>query len=288
MATISLTQYQERFGRVRSAFFAKNNYGEIDVDDVIVDPAQEPREFNEEDLLALGNSIKERGQFDPIRVYWSGKHARWVIIHGERRWRAIQAVGMFRVTCIFIDDEPTENEKISVKLIDQLLREDMPPISVAKAFRRLMEINNWSLSELARKLHIGKANASRILSLLKLPEEVQESVEQGKLAPTTAYEITKAPERDQVQIARQVIADNLTREETTEQIAPEKKIQKPNPKPSRAARRAMRTSNGLTVTVTARRRMNDEQVLEALQEMMDAIRAGKKSNVADRNQQGAA
>jgi ParB family transcriptional regulator, chromosome partitioning protein len=277
MATISLTQYQERFGRVRSAFFAKNNFGEIDVDDVIVDPDQEPREFNEEDMLALGNSIKERGQLVPIRVFWSGKHARWVIIHGERRWRAIQAVGLFRVTCIFLDDEPTENEKISVKLVDQLLREDMPPISVAKAFRRLMELNQWSLSELARKLHIGKANASRVLALLKLPEEIQESIEQGKIAPTTAYEITKAPEHDRVDIARQVVAGNLTRQETTEQIAPEKKTLKTNPKPSRGARRAMRTSNGLTVTVTARRRINDDQVLDALQEMMDAIRAGKRA-----------
>jgi ParB family chromosome partitioning protein len=279
MAKLSLREYQDQFGKLRSAFHQLNNFGEIDIDDVIADPNGEPREFDQDDLISLGQDIKERGQLAPIRVYWCSKRARWVIIHGERRWRAIQAVGLFRVLCIFLDDEPTENEKISARLVDQLLREDVPPITIAKSFRRLMDINAWSMSELARKLHIGKATASRMLSLLSLPEEIQDAVESGELPPTTAYEITKAPEANQRQLGKQAIEQGMTREETTLSVAQHDQGEpKREAKPQRkgGAKRAIRASNGLTVTVTNKKRFTDEQAIEALREMIDAIQVGKR------------
>jgi ParB family chromosome partitioning protein len=269
---VTLSQYQQKFDRLRSAYHELRGYGSIDPEDVIPDPERERPEYSPEALDALGEDIKVRGQIMPIRVYWSGKHGRWVIVHGERRWQAIRTKDLYRINCIFLDGEPSEEERITDRLVDDLLREDMPPISVAKSFRKLMDLNSWTAADLSRKLHVSKGTVSRSLALLELPSEIQDSVESGKLAASTAYQISKAPDQEQAPLARQAIAQKLTRDETSSQVPTKRKAKVGGS----GAKRSIRASNGLSVSITHKRRFTDEQAVEALQEMIDVIRAGKK------------
>lgn len=276
ISMMTLSEYQGKFGRVRSAFTEAKGYGYIDPGDVMPDPEREERAYSDDELRSLGEDMKARGQIDPITVYWSSKYARWIIIKGVRRWKAINAVGMIRVYCLFRDDEPTENEKISIQLVEELLREDMKPVEIARAFRQLMDINTWNATELAAKLHIHKGVVSRSLALLRLPDDVQEAVDDGQLPATAAYEISKAPAADQATLAKTAINDAMNRDEVITESRKSSPPQKRS-KPATTTRRAMRTSNGATVTITHKRRLSDDQLIESLQEMIDAVRASKQA-----------
>ena len=84
------------------------NIGKLDIDKVIPDPEQPRVEFSEDAIERLANSIKERGQLSPIRVRWSDDLDKWVIISGERRWRATKKADLPTIDCCFNDGELDE------------------------------------------------------------------------------------------------------------------------------------------------------------------------------------
>ena len=78
------------------------NAARIQIDQVIPDPSQPRTEFSPAAIERLANSIQDQGQLAPIRVRWSAEHSKWVIVCGERRWRAVQAAGLETIDCQFI------------------------------------------------------------------------------------------------------------------------------------------------------------------------------------------
>src|SRR5262245_61900264 len=80
-------------------------FGKVEVARVIPDPKQPRVEFSEDALERLAQSIREKGQLSPIRVRWSDDHQKWIIICGERRWRAAQRAGLPEIECYFHDNE---------------------------------------------------------------------------------------------------------------------------------------------------------------------------------------
>ena len=95
------------------------------------------------------------------------------------------------------------------------MREDLRPIEQARAFKALMDKNGWSGNQAAKTLGIAQPTVVRALALLELPEPVQDQVEQGTLAPATAYEIGKVEDPEsQQEIADRVVSEHLSRSET--------------------------------------------------------------------------
>ena len=94
---------------------------------IIPDPDQPRKTFEEESLEHLARSLKTTGQLQPIRVRWSKPHGKWVIISGERRYRAALRAGFKSIACQFVDQELTETEVRQQSLIENLLREDFGP-----------------------------------------------------------------------------------------------------------------------------------------------------------------
>jgi ParB family chromosome partitioning protein len=191
---------------------------EIPVEKIDCDPDQPRDEFGEEALARLAESLKARGQLQPIRVRWDEGRGVYVILCGERRWRAARMAGLATLSCVVVEGPLSPSELLAIQLIENCLREDLRPIEQARAFQALMERNGWSARQVARELAIDHSGVARALALLTLPENVQGDVEAGRIAPRTAYELSKVEDpAEQAALAQEAAAGRLKRDELAEQ-----------------------------------------------------------------------
>ena len=178
------------------------NVSQISIDRIDRDSAQPREEFDPGGLERLARSLQQRGLLQPIRVHWDAAQERYVIICGERRWRAAKIAGFESLACVIVEGDLTIQERLGIQLVENALREDLKPIEQAKAYKSLMEAQEWSVRQLAAELSIHHGQVVRALSLLDLPKAIQEQVEQGTLAPATAYEISKVRDEHVQQVGR--------------------------------------------------------------------------------------
>lgn len=192
---------------------------EVPVDKIRADADQPREEFDAGALDRLAESLKARGQLQPIRVRWDEGRGAYVVLCGERRWRAAARAGIRTMTCVIQEGAIDPGELLALQLVENLIREDLKPIEQAKAFRELMGRNGWSVRQLARELAIDHTGVVRALALLDLPPSVQRQVESGALPPATAYEVSKvADPGEQADLAARVVAGGLSRAETVEAV----------------------------------------------------------------------
>ena len=185
----------------------------IEVARIVRDPNQPREEFDEESLDRLAKSLSTRGQLQPVRVRWDEEQGAYVMIAGERRWLAAQRAGLATVAATIQEGELSRRDLLAIQLVENCLRDDLRPIEQAHAFRDLMDENEWTTRQLAEELSIAQTTISQAVALLKLPESLQEQVEQGVLAPATAYEVTKIDDpAEQVAVAEQVVAGKMNRD----------------------------------------------------------------------------
>jgi ParB family chromosome partitioning protein len=243
----------------------------VDVGQVIPDPDRPRAEFPEEGLERLAASIRERGQLAPIRVRWSGQLGKWVIIAGERRWRATRRAGLPTIDCVFVEGELSKGELLAQQLIENLLREDLRAVEEAKAFRQLLTLNAWTGKQVADALRVPASKVTRSLALLDLPDDLQERVEAGNLAARSAYEIAKLQSDDsRRELARTVQAQGLTTEDARRAVRFRQGRTAPN---RRSTRERFSTPGRLTVTVSARRPFTDAEPEAALTHALGIIPA---------------
>lgn len=223
----------------------------IAVDRIVRDPDQPREEFDEEALQRLANSLRTRGQLQPIRVRWDEGRGAYVILVGERRWRAAQQAGLAELSCIVVDGELPADERLMIQLVENALREDLRPVEQARAYKALMEAREWSGNQLAKELHIAQSSVVRTLALLELPAPVQAQVEQGVLAATVAAELTKLPEPAmQAEVAQAIVDQGLTRSEVAEVV---KAVRARRPAQTRPDPVEVDLGDGITVVVRYRK-----------------------------------
>jgi ParB family transcriptional regulator, chromosome partitioning protein len=192
---------------------------EIPVDRIDRDPEQPRQEFDAESLARLAESLRTRGQLQPIRVRWDEGRGVYVIVCGERRWRAARLAGLPTLSCVIMERPGGPGELLALQLIENALREDLSAMEQARAYRALIDRNGWSARQLAAELAVNPATVTRALALLELPSTIQDQVEQGTLAPGTAYEVGKIEGSDaQVAVAARVVDQGLTRAEAAEVV----------------------------------------------------------------------
>ena len=226
----------------------------IAVERIMADPSQPRTEFPDDELNRLAASLKTRGQLQPIRVRWSNSHDKYIILAGERRWRAAKLAKIAVMECVVENRDLTPEEVLQDQVVENCLREDLRPIEQARAFRRLMDAKGWSLRQIGQELHLAHATVVKALALLELPEAVQELVEQGTVKPATAYEIGKAETREQqIALAERVVNEGLTRDQVTSAVK-EKKERKAAPAappaPAKPSREEIVLPDGSRVVVT--------------------------------------
>ena len=251
----------------------------IELDRIIPDPDQPRKEFEPEALESLAASLKERGQLQPIRVRWSTEAGRWVIVSGERRWRAATMAGLATISCIEAKGEMSPGDILEDQLVENCIREDLKPIEQARAFRALLDIRGCSARQLAESLRISHQAVGRALSLLTLPAELQRQVDAGIVPASAASEVAKVKDDSaRREIADKIAAGELTRDETVQAVrqattkpTPARSTGKgrggPKGKPKLPTERTMKTSVGLKVTVEGRKGIEPAAMVAALREV---------------------
>jgi ParB family transcriptional regulator, chromosome partitioning protein len=246
------------------------NVGKLAISQIVPDPEQPRVEFKDEALERLALSIREKGQLSPIRVRWSDELEKWIIISGERRWRATQRAGLVEIDCCFDEGDLPPSEILAQQLIENCLREDLQPIEEAEAFASLMKFNSWTGKQVAEALRVHPTRVSRALALLKLPEEIQEQVTAGLISSRSAYEISKLPSAE-TQAA--LAAKAATGELSSNQAASAVRQRKGKPKP--APRTVIQTffgENGWKVLVTGPTKGTYFEIEEVLSQALEEVR----------------
>ena len=195
------------------------NYGSVPIEQVVPDPSQPRTEFNEDSLQELSASFANKGQLQPIRVRWSEGEGAWIIIAGERRWRAAQIAGLATIDCYFHEGELSSSEILEEQIIENLQRRALQPMEEARSFDSLIKMNNWKKKQVASALGIHPAKVSRALKLLKLPADIQVKIESGELPARTAYEISKLDDESQQRtMLSDVSKEGLTNQEARNRV----------------------------------------------------------------------
>ncbi|MCA9040006.1 MAG: ParB/RepB/Spo0J family partition protein [Planctomycetaceae bacterium] len=249
-------------------------HGLVEIDRVIPDPQQPRTEFDEHELKRLANSIREKGLLQPIRVRWDAEREKWIVIMGERRYRATKLAGLSQISCCFVDDELTSSELLEQQLIENLLREDLKPLEEAKAYSTLMEMNGWNGKQVAGALHVSPSKVSRALSLLDLPTEVRSKIEQGSLTPTSAYELTKLNNEE---IQKELsTTNNLTQKQVVQIVRQRRRHSRSS---LRGTSLKFPTSSGMSISVQGSKKFTYHEIREALEEVLEEVELRIQNNV---------
>ncbi len=199
---------------------AKNSILEVKINEVEPNSEQPRKVFDQERLEALSESIKEHGVVQPIIVRSEG--SRYIIIAGERRWRASKLAGLKTIPVIVKDI--TSREVMEIALIENLQREDLNPIEEAEAYHKLIEEYGLTQEEVSKVVGKSRAAIANSVRLLNLATEIKEMLSDGRLTSGHARTlITVSDAMRQKEIARQIIEKNLNVRETEKLAAMEEK-----------------------------------------------------------------
>ena len=169
-----------------------NQMAQIAINDIIPNPTQPRSQFDDEALQELANSIKQLGVIQPITVKKQGD--KYIIISGERRWRASQMVGLEELPA-YIKDVDDENLH-AMALVENIQRQDLNAIEIALGMQRLIEECNLTQEAMAEKVGKKRSTVSNYMRLLSLPSEVQLALKEGIITMGHAKAIAGiAPER---------------------------------------------------------------------------------------------
>lgn len=241
--------------------------GEIKIKITKIEPNRDqPRkQFDEDSLLELSESIKQYGVLQPLVV--SDKKDYYEIIAGERRWRAAKMAGLKEVPVII--KELNEQEIVEISLIENIQREDLNPIEEALAFKRLLEEFHLKQDEVAERVSKSRTAVTNVMRLLKLEKEVQQMLIDEMITAGHARALLAITDREmQIRIANEIFDEKLSVRETEKLVKAvlspkkEKKIPK-NPAEDAIYESLEEKMKGIIGTkVRINRRKNDKGKIE--------------------------
>ena len=171
---------------------------------VHADPCQPRKHFDEAEIALLAGSIAANGLLQPITV--RPTNDGWVVVAGERRLRAHQALGADTVNAIVRSDVESGADITRLQLLENAARVDLGPVEEARAFKAALQDGNEELTDLAKAVGKKPAHIRQALAMLDAPGEVLELVECGQVHPRVAAEIARLPREDQMQAFKKVCA----------------------------------------------------------------------------------
>lgn len=186
---------------------------------------QPRKDFDKEKIDILAESIKEHGLIQPI-VVMESKPGRYIIVAGERRWRAAKQAGLREVPVVIRDY--TEEEAAEIALIENLQREDLNPVEEALGYKALMDEFKMTQEEVSRKIGKSRSAIANTIRLLALEEKILDYLKYGEITEGHARAILTLPEGEmRNELTERIIAEDLNVRQT-EAIA--KLMQKRNEK----------------------------------------------------------
>jgi len=231
-----------------------NGTDQLSIDKLVPNPGQPRKNFDETELQELAESIKTYGIIQPVIAANAGD-GTYIIIAGERRTRAARLAGLETVPVIIRDY--TDQKRLEISLVENIQRTDLNPIEEAAAYKNLMDFSNLSQDELAQRMGKNRSTVANALRLLKLPIEIQKSVEEGKVSSGHARALlsvtnTKAREK----LFRELLASDVSVREA------EKRAAELNANESEGKEKTGQTSAGNTKTGKGKKRAPEIDAME--------------------------
>lgn len=151
---------------------------EIEVDKIKPNPYQPRKEFKEESIIELANSIKRYGLLQPVILIKDKDE--YILVAGERRLRAVKRLNNKKIKAIIVDY--SLNDLREYALIENIQREDLNPIEIATSLKNLIEEHNYTHEELANIISKSRSYVTNLLRILNLPDFVQNKIKENKLS----------------------------------------------------------------------------------------------------------
>lgn len=152
---------------------------EVEISQLKANPYQPRKEFDDEALKELSESIKEDGVIEPI-IITECADGGYYIVGGERRTRAAKLAGLTKIPACVKKYSP--EKMLEVALIENIQRENLNPLEEALAYQKLMEMSNLSQEEVSKRVGKNRSTVANSLRLLKLPEDMQRSLSEGAIS----------------------------------------------------------------------------------------------------------
>jgi ParB family chromosome partitioning protein len=204
---------------------------EVEIARIRPNPSQPRAYFDEEALDELADSIRERGVLQPILLRPNGED--YLIIAGERRWRAAQRARLHSIPAIVREiDESTTAE---LALIENIQRQDLNALEEAEGYRQLIARHGHTQDDIGRIVHKSRSHVANLLRLLDLPEFVKQSLLQGDISMGHARAVATAD--DPEGLTREIVAKGLSVRQTEERARREKTRPGPGADTGRASTR---------------------------------------------------
>lgn len=188
---------------------------EIDLVDIIPNPEQPRKMFDEAALAELSESIRQMGVIQPVTVR-KNNDGKYIIISGERRWRASRMAGLERIPAYI--REVDDDELHAMALVENIQREDLNSIEIALGMQRLVDECRMTQDRLAEKMGMKRSSVSNYLRLLKLPEEIQLALKSGVLSMGHAKALAGAPAEKQVALLEKCLEGAWSVRQTEEAV----------------------------------------------------------------------
>jgi ParB family chromosome partitioning protein len=182
---------------------------ELDVALVDPNPFQPRLVFSEESFEELKNSIKEKGIIQPILVRPSND-GRYQVVAGERRLRATVELGI-KVIPAYVKEITSDEEMLEIAIIENVQREQLNPIDLAKGYQQLIDECGLTQEEVAKKIGKDRTTVTNIIRCLKLPEKIQESLRRGEIREGHARALLRISDAQlQEKIWRRSVKESLS------------------------------------------------------------------------------
>lgn len=189
---------------------------DIPIGDIRPNPAQPRREFNEEALEELADSIRRYGIIQPVTVRYIGQR-RFELISGERRLRASKLAGKQEIPAYI--READDEQLIAFALIENIQREELNPLEIAMGYQRLMDECSYTQMEVAERVGKNRTTVTNTLRLLQLPDFIQAALRDEEITGGHARSLINVKsESDQMKLLRKIISGELSVRQTEELV----------------------------------------------------------------------
>lgn len=203
---------------------------ELNIEDIIADPEQPRRHFDEKALNDLANSIKIHGVLQPIVVVKNGN--KYIIVAGERRYRASKLAKLDKIPAIIRD--LSDQNRLELSLIENLQRADLNILETATAYLKLRQQFNMTAEQIGERVG-GKSSSSVLntLRLLKLPDEVKKYIYTSELKEGQARPLLQVDEKTVLEILPKIIKEKWSSRKVEQFLVQYKKSLESNEKPKK-------------------------------------------------------
>ncbi len=178
----------------------------VEVEKIVPNPFQPRREFDEDKLKELSESIRMYGVLQPLTVTRKEVYnddgsfrTEYELIAGERRLRASRLAGLEQVPVLIRSGEQTEQEKLELAIIENLQREDLNAVDRALAFKQLADMFNLSHADVAKKVGRSREYVSNSIRLLSLPDQILQSLKRNEISEGHARTLLMLKDRPEEQ-----------------------------------------------------------------------------------------